>query len=454
MNVTTEQKENCVLDFHIELPPERFNQEWKRIAGEYCRLARIPGFRKGKAPLSAIEKKFSKEIQEEATEKTITAALREILTERKLNLVRYPNIKDVHLNEDHSLRFLATMIVAPELELSEYKGLQVAVERDHVSEERLDEVLEKMREDFAEFINVEGRGLAMGDFAVLDYEGTTTDGKALLDLDPELPLRFVGGKNRWLRLEEKLPIPGLTEVLLGLNPQDSRQHSATFPEDFSEKALAGVTVNYQISLHEIKARQLAPLDDAFAAKVKPGLTVPTLREELRAQLENFLNQQFQNKLRAAVVEALLKNNPCDPPALLVQQESSSILQQVVRENQSRGVSEEEIRAHQQELLASAQKSAEEKVKLNFILNAIAAKEKMTVTPEELNAQLTTMAEHYRMPLKKLVQEVQKNRALSAIEEELLFGKTLAFLTTEAQVTELPPSKAEAAEHVHGPHCNH
>lgn len=400
MNVTTEQKENCVLDFHVELPPERFEAEWKRIANEYCRLARIPGFRKGKAPLSAIEKKFSKEIQEEATEKTITAALREILGERKLELVRYPNIKDVQLKEDHALHFTATLITAPEWELAQYKGLEVAVERDHVSEERLDEVVKKIRQDFAEFTNVEGRGLEMGDFAVLDYEGTTAEGKNLLELDANLPLRFVGGKNRWLQLEEKLPIPGLAEALLGLQPNQSRQYQVTFPADFSEKTLAGIMVTYQIFLHEIKTRQPAPLDDALAAKIKPGLTVATLREELRTQLEGFLDQQFQNKLRTAVVEVLLKNNPCDPPPVLVQQESASILQKIIQENQSRGVAEEEIRAHQQELLASAQKSAEEKVRLHFILNAIAAKEKITVTAEELNAHLTTMAEQYRMPLKK------------------------------------------------------
>ncbi len=105
MNVTTEQKENCVLELHIELPPERFEQEWKRITAEYCRLARIPGFRKGKAPVAAIEKKYGKEIKEEATEKTTTAALREIIAEKKLDLLRYPDIKNLHLGEDHSLRF-------------------------------------------------------------------------------------------------------------------------------------------------------------------------------------------------------------------------------------------------------------------------------------------------------------------------------------------------------------
>ena len=459
MNVTTEQKENCVLDLHIELPPERFNQEWKRIAGEYARLARIPGFRKGKAPVAAVEKKYAKEIKEEATEKAIEGALREVISEKKLSLVQYPDIKGVTLGEDHLLSFTATIVMSPELELPECRGLEVSVEKDVVSEERIAELLEKMREDFAEFVNVEGRGLEMGDFAVLDYEGTT-EGKALLELDAELPLSYVGGKHRWLQLEGKRPIPGFAEALIGLQPQESREFTITFPNDFSEKVLAGKEVAYQVKLHEVKTRQPAALDDAFASKVKPGLTLETLREEMRTQLQGFVNQQFHNNLRSAVVQALLAKVPCDPPAPLVEQESHSVLQKIVRENQDRGVPEEEIRAHQEELLVSARQSAEEKVRLNFILNAIAAKEAIAVTREELNSYLMMLAERYKMPVKKLVKELQKHRALAGIQEEILFSKTLEFVSSHAKVTELPPSKAalpghdHEAPHVHGPHCNH
>ena len=149
---------------------------------------------------------------------------------------------------------------------------------------------------------------------------------------------------------------------------------------------------------------------------------------------------------------------CEPPLALVQQESQSLLQKIVHDNQERGVSEEEIRSHQGELLASAQKNAEEKVRLNFILAAIAEKEAIAVTAEEMNGYLTMLAERYQMPLPKLVKELQKRRAIAGIQEELLFNKTLEFLISHAKVTELPPSKKEGADqeapHVHGPHCNH
>ncbi|MFZ4115935.1 MAG: trigger factor [Chthoniobacterales bacterium] len=463
MHVTTEQKENCILDLHIELPPERFEQEWKRIAGEYCRLARIPGFRKGKAPLAAIKKKYGKEIQEEALEKTIEAALRNVIREKELKLVQYPELREKQLEQDHTLRFTATLVISPEVDLPEYRGLPLSVEKEAVSEERLNELFEKMRSDFAEFINVEGRVLELEDFAVLDYEGTI-DGKTLLEVDPAIPLSFVGGKNRWIKIEEPGSIPGFGKALVGLSPQESRTCRIAFPADFSEQSLRNLTVTYEVVLHEIKTRQPAPLDDAFANKVKPGMTLETLRHEMQTQLESFVEQQFQTNLRTALIQELLTLIPCEAPAPLVQRESHAILEKIIRENQSRGVSEEEIRSHQQELLESAQKSADEKMRLHFILNAIAAKEKIAVTPEELNAYLTLLAERYAMTLKKLVGELQKHHALGGIQEELLFNKTLEFLTKHAKVTEIPSSKATGSVHhnhnhheevhVHGPHCNH
>ncbi|MDH4469806.1 MAG: trigger factor [Verrucomicrobiae bacterium] len=461
MHITTEQKENSVLDLHIELPPEYFKKEWKKIAQEYVRLARIPGFRKGKAPLSAIEKKYGADIEKEALQKTIESALREVIRDKQFKLAQYPELKEKQLEKDHTLRFTVTIVMSPEVDLPEYRGLSLSVEKEMVSDKRLEELLEKMRNDFAEFINVEERGLEMGDFAVLDYDATV-NGQGLLEIDSEIPLSFVGGKNRWMQLAAQYPIPGLAESLLGLKPQESRTSSVTYPSDFSEKALQSITVTYEVTLHEIKNRQPAPLDDTLAARVKPGMTLEALRQEMRDQLVSFVEQQFQTNLRSALIQELLTKIPCEAPTPLVQQESHSILEKIIRENQSRGVSEEEIRSHQQELLESAQKSADEKMRLHFILNAIAAKEKIEVTPEEFNSYLTLLAERYKMTLKKLISELQKNRALGGIQEELLFNKTLEFLTTHSNVTEIPTSKEtgkshthdHAQPHVHGPHCKH
>ncbi|MFI0348666.1 MAG: trigger factor [Chthoniobacterales bacterium] len=457
MNVTTEQKENCVLDLHIELPPEYFEKEKQRIVTEYCRLARIPGFRKGKAPAAAIEKKYSKEIQEEAIDRLIQSSVRDAINDKNLTLAQHPEVRDIKLEENHTLRFMAIVTTSPEIELPEYRGLDVSVEKGLLDEARVEEQLEKLREDFADFENVEGRGLEMGDFAVLDYEGTF-EGKPLTELQADLPPSFAGRHNSWFRLEEKSPLPGLSEALVGLQPNETRACEVTFPETFLAEALRGKKATYNVTLHEIKVRQLLPLDDDFAAKLNPELTLEKLRADIRARMQYGIDQNFQQMVRAAVAKELLSKVICEPPSTVVQRESAELLKNIIHDNQTRGVSDEEIKKHQAELMNSAKQNAEEKVRLNFILGAIAAKEEMSVTPAEMALHLSHLSERYKMPPEKLLKELKKHNALPGIREEVLLAKTFDLIVGHAKVNGLSSTHNHDFQHeephVHGPDCKH
>ncbi|OHE75089.1 MAG: trigger factor [Verrucomicrobia bacterium RIFCSPHIGHO2_12_FULL_41_10] len=459
MNVTTEQKEKCIIDLHIELPPERFEQEWKRVVDSYQRAAAIPGFRKGKAPRAAVEKKYAKEMREEAVEHLIKNAVQEVLKDKKIAPAQHPKLQEQHLGEDQSLRLVIQVVTAPEIELPEYRGIEVAVEKSQVDEARVQEYLEKMREDTAAFTNVEDRGLQMGDFAVLDYEGTV-EGKSLLELDADLSVSFVGRRNGWLRLEEDRPIPGLAEALVGLKPLETRECKITFPHDFSEEKLRGVEVTYKVTLHEIKVRELVPLDDAFAAKLEPELTLEKLKENIRGYMQQMMDSTFHQNVRMALRKELLLKIPCEVPSTMIEQETASLLQEIIKDNQNRGVSDEEIRAHQEQLMSSAKQGAQEKLQFNYILGAIAAKEALEVTPDEMSEHLLRLSKRYQMPAQKLIKELSKRGALGHIQEEILLGKAFDLLIAQAKVTELPPSNKATSqheqehEHVHGPHCNH
>ena len=461
MHVTTEQKENCVIDLHVTLPAERFEKEFQRIAEEYCRLARIPGFRKGKAPRSAVEKKYSKEIKQEATEKLMEAAVREAIQEKKMELAQYPQIKDVRLEEDHTLHVTATLITKPEIELAHYRGLEVSVEKQIADDAAVERHLTKMREDAADFVTVEGRGLEMDDFAVLDYSGTL-DGVSLEERYPDLSPSFASRQHAWFRMEKKSPLPGFAEALLGLKADEEKEVTVTFPKTCPEEVLREATVTYAVKLHEIKEHQLLPLDDAFASKLKPDLTLEALKKEIRDYLQQTMDYHFRQKTQAAVVEKLLQQNPCDPPATIVQRETANVLKNIIHENQERGVPEEMIKSHQEELMTSAKQSAEEKVKLHFLLNDIAEKEKIVITPEELQQQITMLSQRYKMSVEKLLKELKKNHALGSIQEDMIFSKTLQWVVDHATITELPvtsPAEHEGdhddhSGHVHGPHCRH
>jgi trigger factor len=465
MKVTIEQKETCIVDLHIELPPERFQEEWRNVGAEYRRQARLPGFRQGKAPIAMVEKKYSQDIEQEVTRKLLDKAVRDALSEQKLSPVQSPSVKGIKLEGDRSLHFTATVVSSPEVKLPEYKGLDITVEKTAVDDSQVGQFIEGLRGDLAEFQSVEGRDLAMGDFAVLDYEGAI-DGKSLADSFPELQPTFAGRKNFWLRLEEERPIPELAAAVLGMKPGETRDCAVSFPTDFSEEKLRGYKVSYKVSLHEIKERVLPPLDDAFASKLSPGMTLEKIREQVRARLEANASENFARVVRGEVVKKLLEKVTIEAPSTMVQQESASMLKEIVRENQQRGVSEEEIRAHQEELLGAARQSAGDKVKLNFILGAIVTREGISVTREELAWRISSMAQRYEMTPQKLLKELQKHNAIPGIEEEIALGKALDVVVSHARVNgedpkplavDAPDTHSHSHDeqpHVHGPGCGH
>ncbi|MFZ4716908.1 MAG: trigger factor, partial [Chthoniobacterales bacterium] len=247
MKVTIEQKETCIVDLHIEVPPERFQAEWKEVGSEYRRLANLPGFRKGKAPIAIVEKKYFQEIEQEVTRKLLDLAVREAITQQNLSPVQSPNVRDIKLEGDRALRFTATVVTRPVITLPEYKGLQVTVEKPAVDEKQVEEFLEGLRGDLADFKTVEGRPLAMGDFAVLDYEGSI-DGKSLAETYPDLQPTYAGRKNFWIKLEEERPIPGLAASMAGMKTGETRDCTVAFPNEFGEEKLRGYKVIYKVTL--------------------------------------------------------------------------------------------------------------------------------------------------------------------------------------------------------------
>lgn len=175
--------------------------------------------------------------------------------------------------------------------------------------------------------------------------------RGLVETYPDLQPTYAGRKNFWLKLEEDRPIPGLAAGLVGMKGGETRDVSVTFPTEFGEEKLRGYKVAYKVTLHEVKERVLPALDDAFADKLSPGSTLEKIRTQVRERLQTNAEQNFASAVRGEVVKQLLAKVTVDTPSSMVQQESATILKEIIRENQQRGVSEEEIRGHQEEPLA-------------------------------------------------------------------------------------------------------
>ena len=247
MKVEVEKQPGSVSRLQIELPPDEVSKEWDAIANSFARFAKIPGYRPGKAPRAVIEKRFRKEIQEELTKKLVSKSYHEAIEQEQLRVASLANIEDVQLGDDKSMRFRATVVTAPEFELPEYKSIPVQLPETGVSEGDIDAAVERLRDQSADFVDVPERGLEMGDFAVIDFDGSS-NGKPISEVAPQASKNLHGGKKVWLHLAADNFLPKFCEQLIGVKPGEPRLVIVNFTNDFPVKELAGKKADYAVTL--------------------------------------------------------------------------------------------------------------------------------------------------------------------------------------------------------------
>lgn len=437
MNVQLENLPNCITTMRVEVPADKVTQTREAIIREYAQHAKFPGFRPGKAPRAVIEAKFKKEIQDELQQRLISESCRAAIVENKLRVLTISNVEDVEFAADQTLRFTATVVTPPQFELPEYKGIKVQAPASDVTEKDIDEGIERLRDQAADFVDVTDRTLAMDDFAVVTYTGTI-DGKHVEEVVPSAKIL---GHNTdfWLKLTTETFLPGFSDKVIGMTAGETREFDLAVAADFAVKDLASKTLHYSVTLTAIKAKVMPELNDAFAATIVPGKTLAEVRELIRGDITRQKTSEQENEKRGQIMKHLLSQVECELPEGMVANEAQRVMNDIVRENQSRGISDEVIRQNEAAMQVSASETARERLKGTFILIRIAEAEKISVTREDFNRRLALMAMRYQMPVEKLQKELERREALDSVNEEILTGKVLDFLLANASVETTAPA---------------
>jgi trigger factor len=432
MKVEVEKHPGLVSKLQIELPPEDVAKEWDAIANSFARFAKIPGYRPGKAPRAVIDKRFRKEIQEELTKKLVSKSYHEAVEREQLRVASLTNIEDVQFGENKSMRFRATVVTAPEFELPDYKQIPVQVPDTKVSDLEVDEALDRLRDQSADFVDVPARGLEMGDFAVLDFEGSV-ESKPISEIAPQASKNLYGGKKFWLHLAADNFLPKFCEQLIGQKPGETRLVIVHFPEDFMVKELAGKKADYAVTLRDIKEKVLPAVDDAFAAKLVPGKTLADLRQMIEHDIEHAKGHDAERAKESQIVKFLHEQTQFELPPALLQNETRRALAELVQQNRERGVTDEMLKEKEKELIDGAASLAAHRLKTNFILHRIAEREKIQVMKEDIDFRLKQEAARYDISPEKMRKELQQKDALDDVAEQILLGKTLDFLKANVSV---------------------
>ena len=443
MKVELEKQPHSVATLRIQLPPEQVSKEWDAIANNYARYAKIAGYRPGKAPRSVIEAKFRKEIHDELTKKLVSKSYHEAVEKEQLRVVSLTNVEDVEFGDDRSMSFRATVVTAPEFELPDYKNISVKLPDSAVTEAEIDAALERVREQAADFVDAPDRPLAMDDYVVVDFEGSV-EGKLISEIAPNSSKNLQGGKKFWLHLGPANFLPGFCEQLVGRSKGETLLVQVSYPEDFLVTELAGKKADYAVTINELKDRVLPVLDDALAEKVLPGKNLEELRHMMEHNLEHEKEHEIERAKEAQIVKHLQEGTDFELPPSLLKQETRRALGELVRRNRDRGIPDELLKSKERELVEGAGGLAAHRLKTNFILHRIAENEKIQVAREDLEERIREEAERYSVSVEKMRKELEEHQGLEGLAEEVLLGKTLAFLKANVTVERALESLPEAA----------
>ena len=434
MNVAFEPLPNCLATLRIEVEPDSVKKTWEGVAGQYFKHAKLPGFRAGKAPRSVVERKFTKEIREEVTKQVLSDACREAIKDKGLRVLSLSEVQDVVWGDDKSLKFSATLVLHPNFDLPDYKGIAVTTPGAEVAESEIDEALENLRDQQADFPDVEPpRPAAMGDFVVVDYDGLIEGEPAHVKF-PKAGKPLSHNTDFWIKMTDEAFFPGYCAQVVGMNVGETREFDIEVPSDFPVEGMPGSKIHYKVTLKGLKARTLPELNDAFADTVAKGKTLAELRIMAREELQKQKHAQIDAAKRNGVMSHLISKVECELPTQMVRSQTQTILSEIVRENTTRGVTEDVMKEHERELVGSAAQSARDRIKGTFVLLRIAEQEGIKVTEMELRQRISSLARKYQMTFDKMLKELQKRGAIDQISEEVLTAKTLDFVTSHATVT--------------------
>lgn len=430
MNVRIESAGPCRREVHIEVSADQVRSAFSEVMAAYGQMAKIPGFRPGKAPRDLIRRRFQKEIATEVKERLIPAAYQEAARQEKLETLQVLDVKENELVEEQPFTFTVTLDVQPTFDLPSYKGLAIPGEAVQVADKDVDAVLNNIREQNARYEEVQGRTLAKGDLAQIDYTG-------LVDGQPVETVAAKGmgeGNDFWLMADEQNEfLPGFANGLIGAAAGESRSVTVNFPADFMEPSLAGKTAVYSVAVKAIREKKLPEIDDEFIKSVGSE-SVAALKERVRVDLVNMREENEKRRQQNEVARLLLENTVLDLPESVLQEETRQQVYEMVRQSQTKGASKEDIENRKEELFDAAARTASDKIKLRYILRRIAREEKIDCTDEEVASRMAMLARSWGVALEKLRVDMQKRNAMHQVREDVLLNKTLVWLRDQATVT--------------------
>jgi trigger factor len=424
MNVTSTPAPNSSLVLEVEVPAEKLSRAVDEAVRALGRRTRVAGFRPGKAPRPVLERVLGPgAVLDEAVDRLVQSAYRDALIERAILPLTNADVEIVQAEEGKPLIFKATVQVRPEVTLGDYRNFNFRPEIETIDDARVDKVIEELRDQNASLAPVEERGAQKGDYAVIKYEGTR-DGTP-----------FEGGSAERMPLiigEDRL-IPGFEDNLVGLSVGDAKGFDITFPDDYGEESLAGNEAHFEVELRELREKIMPDADDDFARSMGDFEDLAVLRREVRARLERNALDKARHQFADRIIEYAVANATLDLPDVLIDQEVEVMHDEFRSSLARQGITEEAYLKvtdkSDADLHGDFRPDAERRVKVLLVLSKIAEAEGVTISDEDVEAEIESGRQRYAGD-SKLAKYFDSERGRNFIRSTLRRSRTVERLVDE------------------------
>jgi trigger factor len=422
---------SCRRELELEIPAEEVTKASEKVAKEFAKMARVPGFRPGKAPISLIKRRFAEDIKSEVLQNLVPETVEKAVAEQKLSPVSQPQVDKLEFKEGEPVKFRASFDVLPEFTLANYKNLEIEMPEMNLTDEDVAKALAEMQQRAAAFTPVEGRAVQNDDFVQVKLNGTPEGGGE--PLQAESVLCHVGAEET---------MEPFNENLRGANVGDHKDFDVNYPADYPDPKLAGKLFHYSVDVLGVKTKKLPELNDEFAKDVSDATSLDELKTKIRESLEHERAHRQKDLQREKVIGELVKLHDFPVPESLVEHQMDVRLERVVRSLAQQGVDPRQVNVDWASLRHRQEERAKEDVKAELVIDRIATEEKIEVTDEELDHEIEHMAGHSGESAEAFRARLTKQGALDRMKAKLRSDKTIDWLAQNASVKTVAAASAK------------
>jgi trigger factor len=427
MDIAVENVSDLTRKVTITLPADKVRKALDKAFNKLKKTVHLKGFRRGKVPMSVLEKNYGEQVRAEVGEQLVQETYFDAIEEKDLDPVVHPEIAEVNFTDEGTFVYVAMVDVKPEIDLKGYKGLEIEKPSTEVTEAEIDEEIEALRRSHAALRSADDdHGIEVDDIAIVDFQGFH-NGKAMKEVHNEDYSVDVGTKRLGEEFEEKL---------IGMKKGETTLYEIDFPGDYPNPVLAGKTVEFKVDVKDIKVRVKPELDDEFAKDIDEAHeSLEDLRKAVAAELKAAKEATIEGDLNDRIMEKLIELNEFEIPERLVAYEIQEMINQTEENLKRSGMTLESAGIKMEDLVEQNKPVAEKRVRGDFLLKKIAEVEEIKLADEDIERGYQRIADEYNMTVPEVKGYFKRREEVLPFLNELLNEKILQFLRDEARMIE-------------------